>query len=933
MANVRFDLSTIDQAIAAGSNIVTSNHMGSIYTTFLTLDNYAKSTQAMNLGSVRWPGGLVAEAQIEKYSLTFPEIYNTDLRPDRGLSSMLAYANATKQSFAMVLPTDRYMFNVAKGATDVENFVKRLLAGDFGKLPDDFILEIGNETSHYGWSNGKFTPGVGSYGHIANAFLTAINKVLNDPVLNPDDIQIDVAVQMSTTVGGQSSIFNQITPENLRSVDGFIRHSGLVLNGDDFKVAWENAKIAAVTTWWDRAWGGGAPELKVLDTAWAVGPSDAATAAAHSSDIGPRQAAAVVEMFSKLIVAGSDYAAVWGVQNNPSSLFYPDGQKISYGGHAFRLMAESLVGTTQAVGKLDGAGEWIHQGSDWDSVTYADKAKAVIFVSALDIPEGGLDVAVNLEGLGGIQYAWAEVISSSAPTDPRQLVVSSAATLGGPVISRMAIPDVGNTFTVRLMNDHEVIRIIAARENPQDGYLHLWGTAAADSFTGGNSADLLEGGGGNDTLRGGRGNDTMLGGAGHDTYVVDSVGDQVFETTSTGSTIDAGGIDTVLSFVSYSLDTHAGVRFVENLGLIGTADINATGNLLANLMTGTSGKNVFNGGAGADTLMGREGDDTYVVDSVGDRVIETTTLTGVIDAGGIDTVQSSVSFDLDAYAGVRFVEKLVLTGSADINGMGNALANQLTGNAGRNILEGGAGNDQLNGWGGDDTLSGGTGDDTLFAGGGNDWMFGGAGDDFYIVDSAGDLLFETASFSGTLDTGGTDTVQSTVSYSLDTSVGVRFVEHLSLTGGAVITATGNALANRLTGNAAANLLSGGGGADTLNGGVGNDTLSGGAGADTFIFNTLPSSSNVDLISDFQPVDDTIHMQASLFAGMLAGPLSVAAFTANVLGSALTKTNRIIYETDTGRVSYDQDGLGGIAAVHFATLMPGLQISNADFLLV
>ncbi len=933
MANVRFDLSTIDQAIAVGSNVVTANHMGSIYTTFLTLDNYAKSTQSMNLGSVRWPGGMVAEAQVEKYSLTFPDVYNTDLRPDRGLSSMLIFANATKQSFAMVLPTDRYMFNVAKGTTDVENFVKRLVAGDFGKLPSDFTLEIGNETSHYGWANGKFTPGVGSYGHIANAFLTAINKVLNDPVLNPDDIQINVAVQMSTTVGGQSSIFNQITPENMRSVDGFIRHSGLVHNGDDFKVAWENAKIAAVTTWWDRAWGGGAPELKVLDTAWAVGPSDAVTAAAFPSDIGPRQAAAVVEMFSKLIVAGSDYAAVWGVQDNPSSLFYYTGQKISYGGHAFRLMAESLVGTTQAVGKLDAAGEWIHQGPNWDSVTYADKAKAVIFVSALDIPEEGLDVTVNLEGLGGIQYAWAEIISSTVPTDPRQVVVTPATTVGGPVISRMAITDVGNTFTVRLMNDHETIRIIAARETPQTGFLHLWGTAAADSFTGGHSADLLEGGGGNDTLRGGLGNDTMLGGAGHDTYVVDCAGDNVFESTTISGLIDAGGVDTVLSVVSYSLDTHAGVRFVENLGLIGTANINGTGNLKANLITGTSGRNVLNGGAGADSLMGREGDDTYIVDSTGDRVIETTTLTGVIDAGGIDTVQSSVSFSLDTSVAVQFVEKLVLTGSADIDGTGNALANQITGNAGRNALYGEEGNDQLNGWGGDDTLSGGTGDDTLFAGGGNDVMFGGAGNDVYIVDSAGDLLFETGSVIDTLDSGGIDTVQSTASFSLDTSVGVRFVEHLTLAGTAATNATGNALANRLTGNGGANVLSGGGGADTLNGGAGSDTLSGGDGADRFVFATLPAATNIDLITDFQAVDDTIHLQASLFAGMVPGPLSATAFTANVLGSALTKSGRIIYETDTGWLSYDQDGLGGVAAVHFATMMPGLQISSADFLMI
>jgi Ca2+-binding RTX toxin-like protein len=75
-------------------------------------------------------------------------------------------------------------------------------------------------------------------------------------------------------------------------------------------------------------------------------------------------------------------------------------------------------------------------------------------------------------------------------------------------------------------------------------------------------------------------------------------------------------------------------------------------------------------------------------------------------AGGNDAVQSSVTIDLDANAGVRSVERLTLTGSGNINGIGNALDNRLTGNSGNNALTGGVGEDTLVGLGGNDTLYG-----------------------------------------------------------------------------------------------------------------------------------------------------------------------------------------------------------------------------------
>ncbi|MFN9631646.1 MAG: bluetail domain-containing putative surface protein, partial [Cyanobacteriota bacterium] len=61
---------------------------------------------------------------------------------------------------------------------------------------------------------------------------------------------------------------------------------------------------------------------------------------------------------------------------------------------------------------------------------------------------------------------------------------------------------------------------------------------------------------------------------------------------------------------------------------------------------------------------------------------------------------------------------LTLTGSAAINGTGNASANTLLGNGAANSLSGLAGNDSLIGGGGTDTLNGGTGADVLTGGSG-----------------------------------------------------------------------------------------------------------------------------------------------------------------------------------------------------------------------
>jgi Ca2+-binding RTX toxin-like protein len=219
------------------------------------------------------------------------------------------------------------------------------------------------------------------------------------------------------------------------------------------------------------------------------------------------------------------------------------------------------------------------------------------------------------------------------------------------------------------------------------GFENLVGSAYADTLAGNGAANRLIGGAGADILKGWNGDDT---------YIVDHISDSVTESIG-------AGIDAVQSSVTYTLPVN-----VENLALTGTSAIDGMGNGLANTLTGNGAANRLNGGAGADTLKGWNGNDTYVVDNTGDSVTESS-------GAGIDTVQSAVPYTLGAN-----VENLTLTGTAALNGTGNALANMLQGNDVNNALNGGFGTDILKGWAGNDTLNGGADADTLYGGAGND---------------------------------------------------------------------------------------------------------------------------------------------------------------------------------------------------------------------
>jgi Ca2+-binding RTX toxin-like protein len=334
-------------------------------------------------------------------------------------------------------------------------------------------------------------------------------------------------------------------------------------------------------------------------------------------------------------------------------------------------------------------------------------------------------------------------------------------------------------------------------------------------------------------LTGNTGVNVLSGGAGNDTYIVQNTTDSTVE--------NAGeGIDTVRSSVTYTLGAE-----VENLTLTGMGAINATGNGLDNALIGNESANTLNGGLGADSMAGGAGNDIYVIENVGDSVVENAD-------EGLDTVQSALSYTLGAN-----LENLTLTGSGLVDGVGNSLDNTLIGNTANNTLTGGAGNDLLNG------------------GSGTDAMLGGVGDDTYVVAQSADVATE-------LSGEGIDLVESSVSYTLG-----NYLENLALTGSSSLNATGNALDNFLTGNAGINTLTAHAGNDTLDGGAGTDTMIGGAGDDTYYSDvtgeTINEAANEGLDQVISAATQTLAANVEML--FLTGSAQVNG-TGNVLSNLL-----------------------------------------------
>lgn len=426
------------------------------------------------------------------------------------------------------------------------------------------------------------------------------------------------------------------------------------------------------------------------------------------------------------------------------------------------------------------------------------------------------------------------------------------------------------------------------------------GNASNNTLIGGSGSDTLVGLDGNDLLLGAAfdqfesvgGANTLIGGRGNDSYRVVVQGDTVIELADEGD----DGVEVYLS--SYTLPDH-----VESLTYGGlTGDFSGSGNDLDNTLVGGSGRNSLAGRGGNDNLrggistpselVGGTGNDFYDTQAVGDSIVE-------YADEGIDSVSVRYDFTLPAH-----VENLLGGFQRDTwLGVGNDLANTIRGVAQRNTLVGGGGNDTL---------------ETNFGDTVADEFFGGAGNDLYYVMASGTSVIEYAGE-------GTDEVVALVAhYELPAHVErLVFASAGAYSTNFAASGVGNALDNAIYGNHLDNVLSGGGGDDRIAGRQGLDILIGGSGADSFYL-TGPND-GADRILDFESGVDRIAINFGAYGAafnfvLVQGqqPLPVDA------------NPTLLYDTVSGALHLDRDGVGAAAPLLIATLNAGLTLSPTDF---
>jgi Ca2+-binding RTX toxin-like protein len=137
-------------------------------------------------------------------------------------------------------------------------------------------------------------------------------------------------------------------------------------------------------------------------------------------------------------------------------------------------------------------------------------------------------------------------------------------------------------------------------------------------------------------------------------------------------------------------------------------------------------------------------------------------------------------------------------------------------------------------------------------------------------------------------------------------------------------------------------LRGGNGNDVLNAGTGNDklygnsgrdVLGGGSGRDIFVFDTRPS---YDKIIDYNVRQDTIWLDNKYMSKLGTGSASKPGKLNKkffALDKAKDGDDRLIYDTKSGVLSFDVDGVGAATAVEIAILKPGLKMTAAEFFVI
>lgn len=456
---------------------ISSDFFGGIYTGYRGFDAYSQHDTLLGLTNIRWPGGTLSETRPDVYDLNLPEVFDArnlyQFNADRqrpGLSEVLEYSVSENIGFSMLVPTARYSTDIQRGIDELDRFLDRLLGGEFGELPTDFTLELGNEY----YALDEFKKSAGLYGAVAAAFTDTIASAVSDPSRNPSSYEINIAVQMGRTHNDNLSIISEFSASQIGEIDkvifhhlpiGFNNMASPIAEGDPEDIGdtriqntkdnydfWVRAMEAAVAD---------PRKLELAMTAWNVGGTHriADDFLLEFNDYGLQAASTMIHMvhgYSSIGVASAD---VWGIDNQWFNALSDENDtysELSVAGATFALLSANLVGTSPIAGPVDQTRE-----DPFLIYAFQSSGKLVVYISANDISGDGATVEIDI-GLSASETSISATrLSAELPLEYAEFATTNYEELyQTPILEAVDFQQAGDSVSFSFSQDYETVQLV-----------------------------------------------------------------------------------------------------------------------------------------------------------------------------------------------------------------------------------------------------------------------------------------------------------------------------------------------------------------------------------------------------------------------------------------------------------------------------------------
>lgn len=569
---------------AYASDAIAQSAMGDEFLGWDFLNNYGLREDQIGAYHTRWPGGIPAEDGIDTngdgvrdpvFSLTNPDLMDWDRAsgtPREGFSDVAAEAVKQDNSFSLVVGESPYVKTYLEDGpqaaydqirSDVDDFVSKVCAGDFGEMPKDFVVEIGSEyyatdlwkqsiadgadpkDMAYAWGSvsavmsDAFKDAVAQYGGTENGFDPEIAVQLGRIQSDNNDPTDGSAQDNVTFISAFDDLVSsgEIGPQTIDAVI-WHRYDNNFSSLDDYisDPASSGELQSAIDAWSGHSTG---------DTQLVVGwdsPDIAPISEENAASYGPAVASSTLQAFSMMAAAGMDYGTIFGTDIITSSQYgLAGGKDVYFGGQLYSMMTESLPGTHLLEGVENNTPAVVDgkqvQDNTVNTYAFEDDSKVVVFLAAKDFSGDSLDYNLGVEGA----YTSAEITTLQGDsTDPQ-----SVGTMQTSTIDTLSSQDGVTSLDLTFESDMEVIRVTLTKDPgaqqvgtpsdtggdtgtdtsgtgetiyAQEGQIGVHGGAGDDTLYGANDASL-SGWGGNDLMIGQGANDTLYGNAGDDTLL------------------------------------------------------------------------------------------------------------------------------------------------------------------------------------------------------------------------------------------------------------------------------------------------------------------------------------------------------------------------------------------------------------------------------